>query len=236
MEKVAWYILGVLERVYWSIREAAPQQSCIGHGWYGSMQRVTSAWDSGWNGPMEHLPSHNWDYLKLRPDVWVSQSQCDVTNEPWLVKGIIPIMHGLTFQVGKKSVVYPHIAYLQRKSKSCWRIKSVSCSNLLDHWVCRIKIPICFPLLLFWSPGISFRQVLPTQRPRDMSSRAFRSAGSRMVSVSSQSCGILELLACHELSGVEKPCKHMGVCQYLLLSMLVGSTPIYQLFWCSSGL
>ena len=31
-------------------------------------------------------------------------------------------------------------------------------------------------------------------------------------------------------------CFHMGVCQNLLLSMLVGWTPIYQLFWCSPGL
>ena len=29
---------------------------------------------------------------------------------------------------------------------------------------------------------------------------------------------------------------NMGVCQNLLLSMLVGWTPIYQLFWCSPGL
>ena len=29
---------------------------------------------------------------------------------------------------------------------------------------------------------------------------------------------------------------HMGVCQNLLLSMWVGWTPIFQLFWCSPGL
>ena len=89
------------------------------------------------------------------------------------------------------SVVYHIYAYLQRKSKSCWRIKSVSCYNLLDHWVSRMKVPICFPLLLFWSPGLSFRQVLRNNpRPRDMSRARPRSAGSRRVSVSSRSCGM----------------------------------------------